>query len=91
MTAEPQPATRRDFAEIVESLSDFWGHRDVAQLHHPTAIERFSDSALVIHDAHGRVAAYLFGMIVNAKRLGYVHVVAVRDDQRGRGHAWRLL
>jgi ribosomal protein S18 acetylase RimI-like enzyme len=49
------------------------------------AIEEFGDSALVVHDPDGRVAAYLFGMIVDHKRVGYVHVVAVRQDGRGRG------
>ena len=90
VSSEPRIATRRDFDEIVSSLSEFWGERDVAHLHHPTAIEEFGDSALVISDPQGRVAAYLFGMIVSEKRLGYVHVVAVRDDQRGNGHGRRL-
>jgi ribosomal protein S18 acetylase RimI-like enzyme len=90
MASGPQTATRQDFAEIVSSLREFWGERDVAHLHHPTAIEEFGDSALVIHDPEGRVAAYLFGMIVSEKRLGYVHVVAVREDQRGHGHGRRL-
>ena len=88
--SKPQTASRRDFDEIVSSLSDFWGERDVWHLHHPTAIEEFGDSAFVIRDLKGRVAGYLFGMIVGEKRLGYVHVVAVRNDQRGHGHARRL-
>lgn len=87
---EPRIATRRDFAEILGSLSAFWGERDMTHLHHPTAVEEFGDSALVIHDSAGRVAAYLFGMILSARRLGYVHVVAVRDDQRGHGHGRSL-
>lgn len=82
VSSEPRIATRRDFDEIVSSLSEFWGERDVAHLHHPTAIDEFGDSALVISDPQGPVAAYLFGMIVSEKRLGYVHVVAVPDDQR---------
>ncbi len=45
---------------------------------------------VVVSDREGRVAAYLFGIIVAAKRLGYVHVVAVREDQRGRAHGRRL-
>jgi hypothetical protein len=35
---EPRIATRQDFAEIIGSLPAFWGERDVAHLHHPTAI-----------------------------------------------------
>ena len=83
-------ASRRDFDQILGSLSAFRGQRDVAHLHHPMAIEEFGDSALVILDPQETVAAYLFGMIVSAKHRGYVHVVAVREDQRGRGHARRL-
>jgi ribosomal protein S18 acetylase RimI-like enzyme len=86
----PRTATRQDFEQIVSSLSDFWGDREVAHLHHPTAIEEFGDAALVICDPQGRVAAYLFGMIVGQQRLGYVHVVAVRDDRRGNGYGRRL-
>ena len=80
-------ATRRDFDEILGSLRSFWGDREVAHLHHPMAIEEFGDSAIVIADRSATVAAYLFGMIVTAKRRGYVHVVATRDDH---GHARRL-
>ncbi len=86
MSSGPRIATRQDFTEIVTSLSAFWGERDDAHLHHPMAIEEFGASALVIPDPHGRVAAYLFGMIVSDKRRGYIHVVAVREDQRGHGH-----
>jgi ribosomal protein S18 acetylase RimI-like enzyme len=90
MVPHPQLGTKEDLAEILLSLGRFWGERDVAHLHHPMAVEEFGDSALVIRDAAGRVAAYLFGMVVTAKRLGYVHVVAVRDDERNLGHGRRL-
>jgi ribosomal protein S18 acetylase RimI-like enzyme len=83
-------ATRADFAEIRSSLDAFWGERDVAHLHHPMFIEEFGDCALVVRDTDGRVAAYLLGMVVAAKRLGYVHAVAVREDQRGHGLGRRL-
>ena len=89
-SSPPTLATRRDFAEIVASLPSFWGQRDVAHLHHPTAIEEFSDSALVIRDADNRVLGYLFGMILADKQLGYIHVAAVREDQHGQGHGRRL-
>ncbi len=83
--ADAVNATRADFAEIRSSSQAFWGERDVAHLHHPMFIEEFGDCALVVRDPDGRVAAYLFGMVVAAQRLGYVHVVAVREDRRGRG------
>ena len=88
--AQPEPATKADFDQIVDRLADFWAERDVSALHHPMFIDEFADGALVIRDADGAVAAYLFGLILPERRLGYVHVVAVRQDQRGRGLA-RLL
>ncbi len=90
MPDDPRIATREDFAEVLSSLDAFWGQRKVAHLHHPMAIEEFGDSALVVPDPAGGVAAYLFGMIVRDKRLGYVHVIAVHRDHRGRGLGRKL-
>jgi GNAT superfamily N-acetyltransferase len=82
---EPELATKADFDEIVERMADFWGERDLLALHHPMFVYEFGDSALVIHDERGAVAAYLFGFIIPQQQLGYIHLVAVRRDQRGRG------
>jgi L-amino acid N-acyltransferase YncA len=89
-TVHPQAATKADFDEIVDHLETFWGESDLSALHHPMFVEEFGDGALVIHDGRGAVAAYLFGLILPHQRLAYVHLVAVRHDQRGRGLA-RLL
>jgi GNAT superfamily N-acetyltransferase len=86
---EPELVTKSDFDQIVDRLPAFWGERDLAVLHHPMFIHEFGDSAFVVRDEHGGVAAYLFGFVV-PPALAYVHLVAVRDDQRGRGLA-RLL
>lgn len=85
-----EPATRRDFNEILAASESFWGERDLSGLHHPMLIEEFSDGALVIRDEDDGVAAYLLGMIIDRRRRAYVHLVAVRYDQRGRGHARAL-
>ena len=82
--------TKVAFDEIVERLPAFWGHRDLSALHHPMFFHEFGDSAFVIRDERGSVAAYLFGFVVPARGLAYVHLVAVREDHRGRGLA-RLL
>jgi L-amino acid N-acyltransferase YncA len=82
---EPEPATKADFDHIVEHLDEFWGERDLSALHHPMFVHEFGDGALVIRDEHGAVAAYLFGFVVPRQRLGYVHLVAVRQDRRGQG------
>jgi len=87
---EPERLTKADFDEIVERLDAFWGERDLSALHHPMFIHEFGDSALVIRDEHGGVAAYLLGLIVPQRRLGYVHLVAVRQDRRGQGLGRRL-
>ena len=87
---DPEPATKADYDEIVENLPAFWGERDLSQLHHPMFVHEFGDGALVVRDETGSVAAYLFGLIVPQRALGYVHLVAVRDDHRRRGHARSL-
>lgn len=82
---EPEPLTKAHFDEIVDRLSEFWGDRDLSALHHPMFVHEFGDAALVVRDEEGAVAAYLFALVVPEQRLGYVHLVAVRQDQRGRG------
>ena len=87
---EPERVTKADFDEIVERLPAFWGERDLSALHHPMFVHEFGDSAFLIRDERGSVAAYLLGFVLPAQALAYVHLVAVRDDQRGKGLA-RLL
>jgi L-amino acid N-acyltransferase YncA len=87
---EPEPLTKRDFDEIIERLDAFWGARDLSALHHPMFVHEFADTALVIRDEQGGVAAYLFGLIVPRQRLGYVHLVAVRQDRQSQGLGRRL-
>ena len=82
---EPELITKADFDEIVASLATFWGERDLSALHHPMFFHEFGDSALLVRDDDGVVAAYLFGFILPERRIGYVHLVAVRADQRRRG------
>jgi GNAT superfamily N-acetyltransferase len=82
---EPEAVTKADFDEIVDRLAAFWGERDLSAAHHPMFVHEFGDSAFLIRDEHGGVAAYLFGFVVPASALAYVHLVAVRDDHRGRG------
>jgi L-amino acid N-acyltransferase YncA len=53
-------------------------------------VHEFGDSALVIRDEHGGVAAYLFGLNVPQRRLSYVHLVAVRQARRRQGLGRRL-
>lgn len=87
---EPEPVTKADFDAIIDGLPAFWGERDPTELHHPMFVHEFGDSALLIRDTQGAIAAYLFGFFLPERKLAYVHIVAVREDQRGQGLARSL-
>jgi ribosomal protein S18 acetylase RimI-like enzyme len=84
----PRRATIEDLQAIVAEIERFWGGRDVVGLHQALYIHELGETALVIDDDSG-VLAYLLGFVTPA-REGYIHVVAVREDQRGRGLARTL-
>ena len=85
---KPQRATAADHAEILSSLPSFWGGRDLRAAHHPMFFHEFGDTAFVIRAPSGEVAAYLLGFV--ASKVGYVHLVGVRQDHRRRGLASSL-
>jgi GNAT superfamily N-acetyltransferase len=85
----PERATTDDYNAIIDSLADYWGARDMRARHHPMFIHEFGDTALVMRDGSGSVAAYLFGFIAPT-RVGYVHLVGVRADSRRAGLGRRL-
>ncbi len=78
-----------DLRAIVAELPAFWGEREMAGLHQALYVHEFGDSALLIRDGEGRVIAYLLGFVSPA-RVGYVHLVAVREGHRGKGLARHL-
>jgi GNAT superfamily N-acetyltransferase len=82
-------ATIEDLQTIVASLGEFWGDRDTAGLHHALYVHELGETALVIHDDHGHPIAYLLGFVTPA-RVGYIHIVAVREDHRAGGLARAL-
>ena len=96
MVVRPQirKATKADYDVIVTSLPAFWGRRGedaaVRELHHALFLHEFGDTAYVVDDGSGGVAAYLFGFVVGANAPAYVHVVAVRDSHRHLGLATLL-
>ncbi len=85
----PRGATIEDLQAVVAAIEEFWGERDMAFLHQALYVHEFGDTALVLDDGAGRVLAYLLGFVTPA-RVGYVHVVAVRSEERGRGLARAL-
>jgi GNAT superfamily N-acetyltransferase len=93
-------ATMADFEEIIRRLDEFWGWQDKAlwteqrkqkilNMHHVMYVHEFDDTSYVIKDGN-RLAAYLFGFVVESQRLAYSSLVAVRDNYRRLGLAERL-
>jgi GNAT superfamily N-acetyltransferase len=93
-------ATMADFEEIRRDIEAFWGSEDkmlwteqrkqrILSMHHAMYIHEFGDTSYVIRDS-GRVAAYLFGFLVESRRLAYSSLVAVRDSYKNQGLGERL-
>ncbi|HEX4116328.1 MAG TPA: hypothetical protein VHY18_10685 [Solirubrobacteraceae bacterium] len=57
----PERATTADYNAIINTLDEYWGERDMRARHHPMFIHEFGETALVMRDRSGSVAAYLFG------------------------------
>lgn len=70
-------------AEILGELPAFWGQRDMRALHQPVWLHQFAAGAVVVRE-HEKVLGYLLGT-VTTHRLAYVHLIATREGQRGRG------
>jgi GNAT superfamily N-acetyltransferase len=86
--ASTRPATIADLRTILAELGEFWDQRDTGFLHQALYVHEFGETS-VIAEEQGRILAYLLGF-VSQDRTGYIHVVAVRRDARGRGLARRL-
>jgi L-amino acid N-acyltransferase YncA len=71
------------FEEILEDLPAFWGDRDLRTLHHPVWLRQFASDAVIVREDR-ELLGYLLGAITS-HRLAYVHLIATRVDQRGRG------
>lgn len=81
--------TKSDFDQILTDYSQFWDHDRVAQLHHPTIINEFGNTAFVIKDGE-KVAAYLFGFFSQTEPTGYINLISVREGYRKKGLARQL-
>lgn len=73
-----------DFQEILSDISDFWGNDRTLGVHHPMFLYEFGDTAYVIKDK-GKVIAYLFGLLSQTQKIGYVHLVGVRSSFQNKG------
>lgn len=84
-----EPATIEDLVAVADEPREFWGERDLPALHHPLLIHEFGELAFVTCEDGRRVVAYLFGLLTPA-RVGYIHLVAVREGHRRAGLARAL-
>lgn len=82
------PATIEDFHTVVEQHARYWGERDLRSIHLAALVREFPATSLVAVAEDG-IRGYLFGFVTPAA-LGYVHLIAVRDDARGTGLGRRL-
>ena len=71
------------FKEILKDLPSFWGERDMWAQHQPVWLRQFASDALIVRE-DGVLLGYLLGA-VTTHELAYVHLIATRTDQRGRG------
>jgi L-amino acid N-acyltransferase YncA len=79
-----EPMTLSDLAEVLAEHDRFWDGRDVRFLHQRVFVQEFGDTCLTARREHGEIAGYLLGF-ATPRRVGYIHVVAVRDDAHGTG------
>jgi GNAT superfamily N-acetyltransferase len=92
--------TMADLEEIRRDLEEFWGSEDktlwtperkqnILNLHNVVYVHEFGDTSYVMRDKD-RVAAYLFGFLVESRRLAYSALVAVREGYKKQGLGERL-
>lgn len=81
--------TEHDFFQIVSNLKAFEWNSPGLGLHNPMLLSEFPECAFVIKDG-ASVAAYLFGLIGQRGRSGYIQLIATRAGYKKHGHATRL-
>jgi GNAT superfamily N-acetyltransferase len=81
-------ATVTDLRRVLADHGRYWGERDLRALHLSALVQEFGDTCLVARSADG-IRGYLFGFVTPGS-LGYVHLIATRDDARGSGLGRRL-
>lgn len=81
--------TEQDFLQIVSDLKAFEWNSPGLGLHNPMLLSEFPECALVVKDG-ATVVAYLFGLIGQRGRSGYIQLIATRAGYKKQGHATRL-
>ncbi|OQR61521.1 GNAT family N-acetyltransferase [Streptomyces maremycinicus] len=82
------PAGVADFHQVLTDHARYWGERDLRSLHLLALVQEFGPTCLVARDEDA-IHGYVFGF-VTPEGVGYVHLIATRDDARGTGLGRRL-
>ncbi len=76
--------SKEDFDQILTDLGQFWDSDRTVALHHPILIYEFGNTAFVIKSG-SKVIAYLFGLLSQTEPVGYIQLLAVRQEYRKQG------
>ncbi|WP_018348808.1 GNAT family N-acetyltransferase [Longispora albida] len=76
--------TTEDVHWVVADYQRYWGDRDRRSLHVTAIVQEFPETCLAYRTADEGILGYLIGFVTPAG-VGYVHIIATRDDARGRG------
>ena len=71
------------FQQLLNEHARYWGERDLRALHLHALVQEFPLTSLAAVAEDG-IHGYIFGF-VTPDRVGYVHLIATRDDVRGSG------
>ncbi|WP_329223441.1 GNAT family N-acetyltransferase [Streptomyces sp. NBC_01485] len=82
------PAQVADFHQVLTDHPRYWGERDLRALHLLALVQEFGPTCLVARAEDG-IRGYVFGF-VTPEGIGYVHLIATRNDARGTGLGRRL-
>ena len=88
MTETMREMTVADLQPILADHHRYWGERDMRAGHSFSLVREFGRTCFVL-EADDGIRGYLIGW-VSPDRVGYVHVIATRDDARGAGVGRRL-
>jgi GNAT superfamily N-acetyltransferase len=80
--------TMEQFQQLLDDHARYWGERDLRPLHLHALVQEFPLTSLAAVAEDG-IRGYIFGF-VTPDRVGYVHLIATRDDTRGNGLGRRL-
>ncbi|NUP51626.1 MAG: GNAT family N-acetyltransferase [Catenulispora sp.] len=91
MAEQIRPMTVTDLKQVLDAHPRFWGDRDLRAYHIAPLVHEFPHTCLVAEDpgTGDGVRGYVLGF-VTPDRVGYVHLIATRDDTRGTGLGRRL-